>query len=92
MSTKILSETKTKVLLTLTLQQKEIITQMAKAKGLSLSSFLRLKALENVEQLPSTKPDNLLKIKQYLSKKVNIPKQFKQYQNFKDFLKAKYLP
>jgi len=92
MSTKTLSETKTKVLLTLTLQQKEIITQMAKAKGLSLSSFLRLKALENVEQLPSTKPVNLLKIQQYLSKKVNIPKQLKQYQNFKDFHKAKYLP
>jgi hypothetical protein len=37
---------KTKILLTLTLEQKEILKEIAKSKGLSLSAYLRFKALE----------------------------------------------
>lgn len=92
MSTIISNQTKTKVLLTLTMDQKETILSLANAKGLSLSAFLRLKALEETQTVTHDFPGNTSKISKYLQKKVQIPKKFKDYISFEDFHKAQYKP
>lgn len=92
MSVATISPTKTKILLTLTQNQKEIIQGLATSKGLSISAFLRLKALEDVQTLPMSSNSGSSKIAKYLSKKVNIPKKFKEYQSFEEFHKASYRP
>jgi hypothetical protein len=92
MPTKTLPKNKTKVLLTLSIEQKKLISKTAKSKGLSLSAYLRLKALEEVSVSENLIVQNPIvnKIQNYLQKKPSIPKKYIEYKNFKDFHKKNY--
>jgi hypothetical protein len=85
---------KTKILLTLTLEQKEVLSKLAQSEGLSLSAYLRLKALEDLgdmsTQVNLKGSSSVLKIQTYLQSPQKISKKSKDYKNFKDFHKQNY--
>ncbi len=88
------ASSKTKILLTLTIEQKELLSKIATSKGLSLSAYLRYKALEDVDVVSMENVSNtnssLKNIQKYLEKPVNLPKKYKEYTDFRNFHKHNY--